>query len=134
MEKYTYTQNIKAAAALTTLGFKHKESSPCVRVHREDGKETSSFWFEEHGPNGLRASRVIHWMTKGHAELEESDPEHPVNYIRAGFVNRETWIDVHKSTPASSSSSATEKSSTSPRTPTKKPDANSPNFSRNKNP
>jgi hypothetical protein len=70
-----------------------------VRVHREDGKETSSFWFEEHGPNGLRASRVIHWMTKGHAELEESDPEHPVNYIRAGFVNRETWIDVHKSTP-----------------------------------
>jgi hypothetical protein len=99
MEKYTYTQNIKAAAALTTLGFKHKESSPCVRVHREDGKETSSFWFEEHGPNGLRASKVIFWMTKGHAELEESDPEHPVNYIRAGFVNRETWIDVHKSTP-----------------------------------
>jgi hypothetical protein len=99
MEKYTYTQNIKAAAALTTLGFKHKESSPCVRVHREDGKETSSFWFEEHGPNGLRASKVIYWMTKGHAELEESDPEHPVNYIRAGFVNRETWIDVHKSTP-----------------------------------
>ena len=99
MEKYTYTHNIKAAAALTTLGFKHKESSPCVRVHREDGKETSSFWFEEHGPNGLRASKVIYWMTKGHAELEESDPEHPVNYIRAGFVNRETWIDVHKSTP-----------------------------------
>jgi hypothetical protein len=99
MEKYTYTQNIKAAAALTTLGFRHKESSPCVRVHREDGKETSSFWFEEHGPNGLRASKVIFWMTKGHAELEESDPEHPVNYIRAGFVNRETWIDVHKSTP-----------------------------------
>jgi hypothetical protein len=99
MEKYTYTQNIKAAAALTTLGFKHKESSPCVRVHREDGKETSSFWFEEHGPNGLRASKVIFWMTKGHAELEESDTEHPVNYIRAGFVNRETWIDVHKSTP-----------------------------------
>jgi hypothetical protein len=99
MEKYTYTQNIKAAAALTTLGFRHKESSPCVRVHREDGKETSSFWFEEHGPNGLRASKVIFWMTKGHAELENSDPEHPVNYIRAGFVNRETWIDVHKSTP-----------------------------------
>ena len=99
MEKYTYTQNIKAAAALTTLGFKHKESSPCVRVHREDGKETSSFWFEENGPNGLRASKVIFWMTKGHAELEESEPEHPVNYIRAGFVNRETWIDVHKSTP-----------------------------------
>jgi hypothetical protein len=99
MEKYTYTQNIKAAAALTTLGFRHKEFSPCVRVHREDGKETSSFWFEEHGPNGLRASKVIFWMTKGHAELEESDPEHPVNYIRAGFVNRETWIDVHKSTP-----------------------------------
>ena len=99
MEKYTYTQNIKAAAALTTLGFKHKESSPCVRVHREDGKETSSFWFEEHGPNGLRASKVIYWMTKGHAELEESDPEHPDNYIRAGYVNRETWIDVHKSTP-----------------------------------
>jgi hypothetical protein len=99
MEKYTYTQNIKAAAALTTLGFRHKESSPCVRVHREDGKETSSFWFEENGPNGLRASKVIFWMTKGHAELEESDPEHPVNYIRAGFVNRETWIDVHKSTP-----------------------------------
>jgi len=99
MEKYTYTQNIKAAAALTTLGFKHKESSPCVRVHREDGKETSSFWFEENGPNGLRASKVIYWMTKGHAELEESDAEHPVNYIRAGFVNRETWIDVHKSTP-----------------------------------
>jgi hypothetical protein len=99
MEKYTYTQNIKAAAALTTLGFRHKESSPCVRVHREDGKETSSFWFEENGPNGLRASKVIFWMTKGHAELEESDAEHPVNYIRAGFVNRETWIDVHKSTP-----------------------------------
>jgi hypothetical protein len=99
VEKYTYTQNIKAAAALTTLGFRHKESSPCVRVHREDGKETSSFWFEENGPNGLRASKVIFWMTKGHAELEESDPEHPVNYIRAGFVNRETWIDVHKSTP-----------------------------------
>jgi hypothetical protein len=101
MEKttYTYTQNIKAAAALMTLGFKFKEASPCVRVHREDGKETSSYWFEEHGPNGTRASKIIHWMTRGATEIEESDPEHPVNYIRAAFANRETAIDLHKSTP-----------------------------------
>ena len=101
MEKtaYTYTQNIKAAAALMTLGFKFKEGSPCVRVHRADGKESSAYWFEEHGPKGQRASQIIHWMTKGHEDLEKSDPEHPVNYIRAAFANRETAIDLHEKTP-----------------------------------
>ena len=98
-DTYTFTSNIKAAAALMTMGFEVKESSPCVRVHREDGKETSSYWFKEAGPNGLKASKVIHWMTKGHKELEDSDPEHPINYIRAAFANRETAIDMHKSTP-----------------------------------
>jgi|Laugresu1bdmlbsd_1035121.scaffolds.fasta_scaffold00891_9 hypothetical protein len=96
---FTYTSNIKAAAALMSLGFEFKEGSPCVRIHREDGKETSSYWFKEHGPKGERASQIIYWMTKGHAELEARDPEHPVNYIRAAFANRETAIDLHKKTP-----------------------------------
>jgi hypothetical protein len=98
-DTYTYTANIKAAAALMTLGFRFKSGSPCVRIHREDGKESSSYFFEEDGPKGLKASKVIYWMTKGHAELEESDPEHVVNYIRAAFANRETAIELHKTTP-----------------------------------
>ena len=76
-DTYTYTANIKAAAALMTLGFRFKEGSPCVRIHREDGKESSSYFFEEDGPKGLKASKVIYWMTKGHAELEETDPSPP---------------------------------------------------------
>jgi hypothetical protein len=98
-ETFTYTSNIKAAACLMTLGFALKENSPCVRIAREDGKESSSYWFEEDGPQGLKASKVIHWMTKGHKELEDSDPENPINYIRAAFANRETAIDMHKRTP-----------------------------------
>jgi hypothetical protein len=95
---YTSTGNLKAASALATLGFDFHESTPCVRIAREDGKESSAYWVAEDGPRGMRASKVIHWMTKGHAELEESDAEHPVNYIRAGFINRERLIDLHHDT------------------------------------
>ena len=95
---YTSTNNLKAASALATLGFDFHESTPCVRIAREDGKESSAYWVAEDGPKGMRASKVIFWMTKGHTELEESDPEHPVNYIRAGFINRESLIDLHHST------------------------------------
>jgi len=91
-----YTSNIKVATALLTLGFT-KET--ITRTKRSDGKESVVFWFDSTAPDGTKAEKVMHAMTKGAADLAKKDPENPLCYLYAYANNRDEIIrDVH-STP-----------------------------------
>lgn len=96
---HVYTTNLKAAAALCTLGFNFSNENPVTRIIRADGKESTVFWFENLNDKGEKASSVLSGMTSGADALNESDPENIINYLRAFAANRDTLIDIIRSTP-----------------------------------
>jgi hypothetical protein len=98
-EEFVYTANLKAATALATLGFGLKYPQPVTRTVRTDGKESTVFWFNSTNDRGERAEDVILGMTKGGEKLEQEDPEHIVNYLRAYAANRDALVDIIRQTP-----------------------------------
>jgi hypothetical protein len=66
---------------------------------RPDGKESTVFWFDELSTTGAKARDVVLGMTKEADALDASDPENPINYIRAALLNRDTLVDLVHSTP-----------------------------------
>lgn len=98
-EEFVYTANLKAATALATLGFGLKYPQPVTRTVRTDGKESTVFWFNSTNDRGERAEDVILGMTKGGEKLEQDDPEHIVNYLRAYAANRDALVDIIRQTP-----------------------------------
>jgi hypothetical protein len=98
-EEFVYTANLKAATALATLGFGLKYPQPVTRTVRTDGKESTVFWFNSTNDRGERAEDVIVGMTKGGEKLEQEDPEHIVNYLRAYAANRDALVDIIRQTP-----------------------------------
>jgi hypothetical protein len=98
-ESYFYTANIKVATALATMGFAMKQPEPVTRMVRPDGKESTVFWFDELSTTGAKARDVVLGMTKEADALDSSDPENPINYIRAALLNRDTLVDLVHSTP-----------------------------------
>jgi hypothetical protein len=98
-EEFVYTANLKAATALATLGFGLKYPQPVSRTVRTDGKESTVFWFNSTNDRGERAEDVILGMTKGGEKLEQEDPEHIVNYLRAYAANRDALVDIIRQTP-----------------------------------
>jgi hypothetical protein len=98
-EEFVYTANLKAATALATLGFGLKYPQPISRTVRTDGKESTVFWFNSTNDRGERAEDVIVGMTKGGEKLEQEDPEHIVNYLRAYAANRDALVDIIRQTP-----------------------------------
>jgi hypothetical protein len=98
-EEFVYTANLKAATALATLGFGLKYPQPISRTVRTDGKESTVFWFNSTNDRGERAEDVILGMTKGGEKLEQEDPEHIVNYLRAYAANRDALVDIIRQTP-----------------------------------
>lgn len=98
-EEFIWTANLKAATALATLGFALKSPNPVTRTIRTDKKESTIFWFNSTNDKGDRAEDVLLWMTKGGEELEKSDPEHIVNYLRAYAANRDVLVDIIRNTP-----------------------------------
>ena len=98
-EEYVWTANLKAATALATLGFGMKNPNPITRTIRSDKKESTVFWFNSTNDKGDHAEDILLWMTKGGEELEKSDPEHIVNYLRAYAANRDALVDIIRNTP-----------------------------------
>jgi hypothetical protein len=98
-EEFVYTANLKAATALATLGFGLKYPQPVTRTVRNDGKESTVFWFNSTNDRGEKAEEVILGMTKGGDKLEQDDPEHIVNYLRAYAANRDALVDIIRQTP-----------------------------------
>jgi hypothetical protein len=96
---YSYTSNLKAATALATLGFKFAPGNPVTRIVRTDGKESTVFWFEAVNREGRKAAEVILGMTKGGEDLDKSDPENIVNYLRSFAANRDVLVDIIRGTP-----------------------------------
>jgi hypothetical protein len=94
-----HTSNLKLAATLATLGFDPHEA-PITRQVRSDGNETTIFWFKaSHPHNGESAFDVFQNFTKRAEFFAESDPEHPINYMRAVLQNRDEFIDLIRNTP-----------------------------------
>jgi len=98
-EEFVWTANLKAATALATLGFSLKHPSPVTRTIRTDKKESTVFWFNSTNDKGDRAEDILLWMTKGGDDLEKSDPDHLVNYLRAFAANRDALVDIIRNTP-----------------------------------
>ena len=98
-EEFVWTANLKAATALATLGFSLKHPSPVTRTIRTDKKESTVFWFNSTNDKGEKAEDILLWMTKGGDDLEKSDPEHLVNYLRAFAANRDALVDIIRNTP-----------------------------------
>ena len=96
--KLFQTINLKAATALATLGFR-LNSTPVTRIVRQDGKESTVFWFDGINDKGQDASEIYRAMTKEGEELERKDPENPINYIRAALANRDVLVDLIRNTP-----------------------------------
>lgn len=98
-EEYFYTANLKVATALVTLGFAPKMPNPITRTVRSDGRESTVFWFDATNKDGMQADEVFRGMTKGAEDIEKTDPENPINYIRAALQNREVLVDWIRATP-----------------------------------
>jgi hypothetical protein len=98
-DEYFYTANLKAATALATLGFKPKNPNPITRTIRNDGRESTVFWFDSLNDQGQKAEDVYFGMTKGGEELDKSDPENILNYFRAYSANRDVFVDLIRNTP-----------------------------------
>lgn len=93
-----HTMNLKVAAALATMGFEASHP-PVTRIVREDGIESTLFWFEATNDQGAKAMDVASGMTKGGPALDKSDPENPINYMRVFAANRDEMIGLIKNTP-----------------------------------
>lgn len=94
-----YTSNLKAATALVTLGF--ELATPAVtKTVRDDGQDSTVFWFHPVNAEGKKASSVFRNMTKGSDALKESDPENPINYIHDALANRDELIALIRNTPS----------------------------------
>ena len=93
-----HTTNLKAATALVTLGF-DLLTPPVTRTVRDDGEESTVFWFEPRNSDGLKAMDVYRDMTKGSDALRAADPENPINYIREALSNRDELISLIRNTP-----------------------------------
>lgn len=94
-----HTSNLKLATALVTLGFELHEA-PVTRQVRGDGNETTVFWFQgTHPQSGDSAFDVFQNFTKRAEFFAESNPEHPLNYLRAFADNRDELIDLIRNTP-----------------------------------
>ncbi len=94
-----HTSNLKLATALVTLGFELNEA-PVTRQVRSDGNETTVFWFKAtHPDNGQSAFEHFQNFTKRSEFFAESNPEHPLNYMRAYADNRDELIDLIRNTP-----------------------------------
>jgi hypothetical protein len=96
--KLFQTINLKAAVALATLGFK-PNNPPVTRIVRQDGKESTVFWFDCTNDKGQDAAEIYRAMTKDGEELERKDPENPINYIRAALANRDVLVELIRDTP-----------------------------------
>jgi len=94
-----HTSNLKLAVALATLGFDPHEA-PVTRQVRGDGNETTVFWFKgSHPSTGESAFDVFQNFTKRAEFFAESNPEHPLNYMRSYADNRDEFIDLIRNTP-----------------------------------
>lgn len=69
-----HTTNLKAATALVTLGF-DLLTPPVTRTVRDDGEESTVFWFEPRNKEAQKAMDVYRDMTKGSNALRAADPE-----------------------------------------------------------
>lgn len=93
-----HTTNLKAASALVTLGFELL-NPPVTRTVRDDGVESTVFWFEPINKEGKKAIEVYRDMTKGSEKLRASDPENPINYMREVLSNRDELISLIRNVP-----------------------------------
>ena len=97
-QEFFHTSNIKVATALVTLGFELCKQ-PVTRTVRDDGKESTVFWFHPRNAEGKSAMDVFRGMTKDGEALNARDPENPINYLRSYAANRDEIVSLIRNTP-----------------------------------
>lgn len=91
MEGTTFwgTTNIKIASAVAAFGARLRKVDPVTRFVK-NGITQITFWFEAGDAAFERQEMERNW-----ADMQ-SDPEHPVRYVRAALENRETLLGLVK--------------------------------------
>jgi hypothetical protein len=110
-----HTCNLKVATALVTLGFDMLKP-PVTRTVRDDGKDSTVFWFEPRNSEGVSAVEVLRSCTKGFDDLVRQDPEKElvaslnerqmqllrkviIIYLTCHGLNRDEMVWLIKNTP-----------------------------------
>jgi hypothetical protein len=83
-----FTNNIKLACALLTMGHKLKDSESCCI--EENGKTDVNFIFDDIG------NEVSRDASKWSGGLEKMNPEEPLAYLYAYAHNRDRLLDTIK--------------------------------------
>lgn len=92
-----HTMNVMVATILLSYGF---EIVTFTHIVRNDGKESKDFWFNARSKScPFDAQTVAKYATKDAEELQAKDPEHPLLWMRAALMNRNTIVDIIKSVP-----------------------------------
>lgn len=92
-----HTMNIMAADILMSYGF---EFVTFTHIVRSDGKESKEFWFNSASDAcEFSAEKAAYYVTKGADELREIDPEHPLLWMRAALMNRNSLVAIVKNAP-----------------------------------
>lgn len=102
-EAHLTTTNADLAACLAALNFKMRTQEPITRVVSADGKQTTTFYFEERAANedfGIIEAREAVACFKGEP-TEETRATRPalvthIDYMATAFKNRALMIEAIK--------------------------------------
>lgn len=96
-QKLFHTMNLMVADILLTYGF---ELVTFTHIVRADGKQSKEFWFNATSDKcEFDAERVAAFVTTKHEELEKTNKEHPLLWMRAALVNRNQLLQIIKDAP-----------------------------------
>ena len=97
-EKILFTQNIKLAATLATLGIPFRKEEPMAVIEDADNNNRRSFTFFFQDTEDELGSRLIEKWEKGWSAF--TDLDEPIAYCRAALENRERLLDaINNATP-----------------------------------
>lgn len=92
-----HTMNVMVATILLSYGF---EVVTFTHIVRDDGKESKDFWFHARSATcPFDAATVAKYATKEWENLHAKDAEHPLLWMRAALLNRNTIIEIIKNAP-----------------------------------
>jgi hypothetical protein len=93
-----YTRDTKLAALCCTLGIPLRQEDPIVRIV-EGGRERITYFFETNSTCGKWTFKEV-CSLYAKDDLNTTDPENPINYVKAAFHNRERLLDlINKAQP-----------------------------------
>jgi hypothetical protein len=91
---YIETSDLALVSALLALGIPLSEETPFIKVTTTYGKNYKFFLQESSACGTYNTQHIINaWHDK---DFANSNPEHPLAYIKCAYQNKEALLDVVK--------------------------------------